>query len=281
MANQHPGVREVPELLQKARRLIDGGQPRLALQAVITALRLQGVSVTKIYAALESVRLQHRQTIEEDDLSALLAHCALAEASDDRSIAIEVPQQRKLSPLRSSLSRFSRGGPESDGASPSEAHRDGHDQPMSEATSQASPQNITDHSNMQSQPPIGSSPGDLCNSGTSRFVLGFSSYPCGGVIHEMRESSIDQGPNREPTGWASNNWQGGVLQPSSAEAHALKPFPALRTSAADSVPILAEMGKLQVVQDASSDGSSFTCPRCLGVVALMRHEEHYLYWCSS
>lgn len=47
-----------------------------------------------------------------------------------------------------------------------------------------------------------------------------------------------------------------------------------------SAPILAESGRLQVVMDASSDGSSFVCVQCGGVVSNQRKDEHFTFWCS-
>lgn len=47
-----------------------------------------------------------------------------------------------------------------------------------------------------------------------------------------------------------------------------------------SAPILAESGRLQVVMDASSDGSSFVCAQCGGVVSNQRRDEHFTFWCS-
>ncbi|KAL2318510.1 hypothetical protein Fmac_032386 [Flemingia macrophylla] len=43
--------------------------------------------------------------------------------------------------------------------------------------------------------------------------------------------------------------------------------------------ILAESGRMQVVLDAVSDGSSFICLKCGGLVSNHRKEEHYAYWC--
>lgn len=43
--------------------------------------------------------------------------------------------------------------------------------------------------------------------------------------------------------------------------------------------ILAETGRMQIVLDASSDGSSFICLKCGGLVSLHRKDEHYAYWC--
>ncbi|KAI4316677.1 hypothetical protein L6164_024633 [Bauhinia variegata] len=43
--------------------------------------------------------------------------------------------------------------------------------------------------------------------------------------------------------------------------------------------ILAETGRMQVVLDAVSDGSSFICLKCGGLVSNHRKEEHYAYWC--
>lgn len=46
-------------------------------------------------------------------------------------------------------------------------------------------------------------------------------------------------------------------------------------------PILAESGRLQVVEDASADGSSFICPQCGGLVSNLRRVQHLRFWCSS
>ncbi|KAG6402523.1 hypothetical protein SASPL_134719 [Salvia splendens] len=43
--------------------------------------------------------------------------------------------------------------------------------------------------------------------------------------------------------------------------------------------ILAETGRRQVMLDAFSDGSSFVCLQCGGLVSNQRKEEHYAFWC--
>lgn len=43
--------------------------------------------------------------------------------------------------------------------------------------------------------------------------------------------------------------------------------------------ILAETGRQQIVLDASSDGSSFICLQCGGLVSNHRKDEHFAYWC--
>ncbi|XP_057973617.1 uncharacterized protein LOC131161694 [Malania oleifera] len=43
--------------------------------------------------------------------------------------------------------------------------------------------------------------------------------------------------------------------------------------------ILAETGRTQIVLDAFSDGSSFICLQCGGLVSNHRKDEHYAYWC--
>ncbi|ESW32871.1 hypothetical protein PHAVU_001G024300 [Phaseolus vulgaris] len=48
---------------------------------------------------------------------------------------------------------------------------------------------------------------------------------------------------------------------------------------ANGTSILAESGRMQVVLDAVSDGSSFICLKCGGLVSNHRKEEHYAYWC--
>ncbi|GKV10267.1 hypothetical protein SLEP1_g21659 [Rubroshorea leprosula] len=45
--------------------------------------------------------------------------------------------------------------------------------------------------------------------------------------------------------------------------------------------ILAETGRTQIVLDAFSDGSSFICLKCGGLVSNHRKDEHYAYWCSN
>ncbi|KAK9270456.1 hypothetical protein L1049_026036 [Liquidambar formosana] len=45
--------------------------------------------------------------------------------------------------------------------------------------------------------------------------------------------------------------------------------------------ILSETGRNQIVLDAFSDGSSFICLKCGGLVSNHRKEEHYAYWCCQ
>ncbi|XP_021903334.1 uncharacterized protein LOC110818692 [Carica papaya] len=52
-------------------------------------------------------------------------------------------------------------------------------------------------------------------------------------------------------------------------------------SDAHGISILAETGRTQIVLDAFSDGSSFICLKCGGLVSNHRKEEHYAYWCCS
>nr|XP_043635442.1 uncharacterized protein LOC122606668 [Erigeron canadensis] len=44
--------------------------------------------------------------------------------------------------------------------------------------------------------------------------------------------------------------------------------------------ILAETGRKQIVVDAFSDGSSFVCQQCGGLVSNDRRDEHYTFWCG-
>ncbi|KAI3688971.1 hypothetical protein L2E82_46917 [Cichorium intybus] len=44
--------------------------------------------------------------------------------------------------------------------------------------------------------------------------------------------------------------------------------------------ILAESGRRQVMLDAFSDGSSFVCLHCGGLVSENRKDEHYAFWCG-
>nr|DAD41341.1 TPA_asm: hypothetical protein HUJ06_015664 [Nelumbo nucifera] len=45
--------------------------------------------------------------------------------------------------------------------------------------------------------------------------------------------------------------------------------------------ILAKTGREQIVLDAFSDGSSFICLQCGGLVSNHRREEHLAYWCCQ
>ncbi|KAL0438843.1 UNVERIFIED_CONTAM: hypothetical protein Slati_2367300 [Sesamum latifolium] len=45
--------------------------------------------------------------------------------------------------------------------------------------------------------------------------------------------------------------------------------------------ILAESGRKQVVLDAFSDGSSFVCLQCGGLVSNHRKDEHFAFWCCE
>ncbi|XP_022982291.1 uncharacterized protein LOC111481167 [Cucurbita maxima] len=72
-----------------------------------------------------------------------------------------------------------------------------------------------------------------------------------------------------------------------AEAQPLNPEPGECNMSSSSVvdahgnSILAETGRMQVVMDAFSDGSSFICLQCGGLVSNHRKDEHYAYWCAQ
>lgn len=72
-----------------------------------------------------------------------------------------------------------------------------------------------------------------------------------------------------------------------AEAQPLNPEPAGSNISGSAVveahgnSILAETGRMQVVMDAFSDGSSFICLQCGGLVSNHRKDEHYAYWCAQ
>ncbi|XP_040997308.1 uncharacterized protein LOC121243280 [Juglans microcarpa x Juglans regia] len=58
-------------------------------------------------------------------------------------------------------------------------------------------------------------------------------------------------------------------------------IPSVLPEDAHGASILAETGRMQVVLDAFSDGSSFICLQCGGLVSNHRKEEHYAYWCCQ
>ncbi|KAI3684684.1 hypothetical protein L6452_33909 [Arctium lappa] len=57
------------------------------------------------------------------------------------------------------------------------------------------------------------------------------------------------------------------------------PFPSSEPDASGA-SILAETGRKQIVLDAFSDGSSFVCLQCGGLVSNDRRDEHYAFWCG-
>ncbi|XP_077211576.1 uncharacterized protein LOC143846869 [Tasmannia lanceolata] len=50
---------------------------------------------------------------------------------------------------------------------------------------------------------------------------------------------------------------------------------------ADGTSILAKSGRQQIMLDAFSDGSSFICLQCGGLVSNQRKDEHLAYWCCQ
>lgn len=69
------------------------------------------------------------------------------------------------------------------------------------------------------------------------------------------------------------------VQPTMVEPSATNISNPSVTTDANGTSILAESGRTQVVLDAVSDGSSFICLKCGGLVSNTRRDEHYTYWC--
>lgn len=69
--------------------------------------------------------------------------------------------------------------------------------------------------------------------------------------------------------------QPGMMEPSANSNISSQPV----TPDVHGSSILAESGRMQVVLDAVSDGSSFICLKCGGLVSNHRKDEHYTYWC--
>lgn len=65
--------------------------------------------------------------------------------------------------------------------------------------------------------------------------------------------------------------EGGISEQKTSE-EPIEPDPQERS-------ILAETGRKQVMLDAFSDGSSFVCLQCGGLVSNDRKEEHLTFWC--
>ncbi|GMJ02599.1 hypothetical protein like AT5G47830 [Hibiscus trionum] len=70
-------------------------------------------------------------------------------------------------------------------------------------------------------------------------------------------------------------------QPLKAESLPCNPNGPSVASDARGTSILAEAGRMQIVLDAFSDGSSFICLQCGGLVSNQRKDEHYTYWCAN
>ncbi|XWS21232.1 hypothetical protein CRYUN_Cryun30bG0037800 [Craigia yunnanensis] len=70
-------------------------------------------------------------------------------------------------------------------------------------------------------------------------------------------------------------------EPSKAETLPCNPNGPSVASDAHGTSILSETGRMQIVLDAFSDGSSFICLQCGGLVSNHRKEEHFAYWCGN
>ncbi|OMO78889.1 hypothetical protein CCACVL1_14045 [Corchorus capsularis] len=70
-------------------------------------------------------------------------------------------------------------------------------------------------------------------------------------------------------------------EPSESESLTCNPSNLSIPSDAHENSILAESGRMQIVLDAFSDGSSFICLQCGGLVSVHRRDEHYAYWCGN
>ncbi|KAE8731327.1 P-loop containing nucleoside triphosphate hydrolases superfamily protein isoform 1 [Hibiscus syriacus] len=70
-------------------------------------------------------------------------------------------------------------------------------------------------------------------------------------------------------------------QPSKAEYLPCNPNGPSVASDAHGTSILAEAGRMQIVLYAFSDGRSFICLQCGGLVSNHRKDEHYAYWCAN
>ncbi|KAI3802409.1 hypothetical protein L1987_30541 [Smallanthus sonchifolius] len=69
-----------------------------------------------------------------------------------------------------------------------------------------------------------------------------------------------------------------IPEPPSASNSTLGP-PSVEPDASGT-SILAESGRKQIVLDAFSDGSSFVCQQCGGLVSNDHKDEHYAFWCG-
>jgi len=86
--NSQMMANSIPSLLALARQYINQGNPSLALEAVITAMKLFGgehaVHLT-LHRAREMYQNRTQENAAAEELSALFAECAIAEASPNAS----------------------------------------------------------------------------------------------------------------------------------------------------------------------------------------------------
>lgn len=71
-----------------------------------------------------------------------------------------------------------------------------------------------------------------------------------------------------------------MSEPPSTSSNNSPAPPSVMESDTIGTSILAETGRKEVVMDAFSDGSSFVCQQCWGLVSNDRRDEHYAFWCG-
>eukprot|EP00270_Netrium_digitus_P000146 TRINITY_DN10164_c0_g1_i2.p1 TRINITY_DN10164_c0_g1~~TRINITY_DN10164_c0_g1_i2.p1 ORF type:complete len:271 (-),score=74.67 TRINITY_DN10164_c0_g1_i2:202-1014(-) len=247
-------------LLTFARQRIEAGQPAEALQAIVAVLQAQG-GQGAVLAALHRARVLHQSDMAasraSDELAALFAQCALADAGggsvgagvgmvSGRSLVTENTQNIDFSSLSIS--------PEQ--------------QQMQMASAMDLDTRLTGTSTGSSSASVGQSERERAGEAPMSAMaagLPFSSVHRPDVQVEVRLWEEEDEHGAGEGGWVQRG-QSGQQQ---------------RFWHPDEIPILAESGRLQVVADASSDGSSFECPRCHGIVSSMRRDVHLQYWCPN
>ncbi|XP_057532738.1 uncharacterized protein LOC130810622 [Amaranthus tricolor] len=83
----------------------------------------------------------------------------------------------------------------------------------------------------------------------------------------------------QPTGSELSSSPLPLLTPSSAVTPSSAPDREIESDACGK-SILAESGRKHIVLDAFSDGNSFICLQCGGLVSNHRKDEHNAYWCQ-
>nr|GLL48242.1 uncharacterized protein LOC109170213 [Ipomoea trifida] len=109
-----------------------------------------------------------------------------------------------------------------------------------------------------------------------------------GAVHQLLHRARELYSNRVQASAAADELASLLAECAIAEATPPNSEPYEHNTADESAEleksgtsILSETGRKQVMLDAFSDGSSFICIQCGGLVSANRRDEHYSFWCGK
>lgn len=109
-----------------------------------------------------------------------------------------------------------------------------------------------------------------------------------GAVHQLLHRARELYSNRVQASAAADELASLLAECAIAEGMPPKSEPCEHNMGNESVEleksgtsILSETGRKQVMLDAFSDGSSFICVQCGGLVSTNRRDEHYSFWCCK